>query len=140
MEQLQHGFSDSTPREGSDKLQKSAKSLLKHYNYCPLVKQAPKSMGHAILPVLNHKKNPSNKRTSKKSFWIYIFAYLKLNNFLIFSFFTVTNYFQSNCFLINNHLNLKFAVEPWTLFRKWIIDLCRWMNIFPKYVIACGNW
>ena len=28
MEQLQHGFSDSTPREGSDRLQKSAKSLL----------------------------------------------------------------------------------------------------------------
>jgi len=27
MEQQQHGFSDSTPRAGSDKLQKSAKSL-----------------------------------------------------------------------------------------------------------------
>ena len=28
MEQQQHGFSDSTPRAGSDRLQKSAKSLL----------------------------------------------------------------------------------------------------------------
>ena len=28
MEQQQHGFSDSTPRMGSDRLQKSAKSLL----------------------------------------------------------------------------------------------------------------
>ena len=28
MEQQQHGFSDSTPRAGSDGLQKSAKSLL----------------------------------------------------------------------------------------------------------------
>jgi len=28
MEQQQHGFSDSMPRAGSDKLQKSAKSLL----------------------------------------------------------------------------------------------------------------
>ena len=28
MEQQQHGFSDSTPRTGSDRLQKSAKSLL----------------------------------------------------------------------------------------------------------------
>ena len=27
MEQQQHGFSDSTPRAGSDRLQKSAKSL-----------------------------------------------------------------------------------------------------------------
>jgi len=28
MEQQQHGFSDSTPRAGSDRLQKSAKGLL----------------------------------------------------------------------------------------------------------------
>ena len=28
MEQQQHGFSDSTPRAGSDRLQKSSKSLL----------------------------------------------------------------------------------------------------------------
>ena len=28
MEQQQHGFSDSTPRAGSDRLQKSAKILL----------------------------------------------------------------------------------------------------------------
>ena len=28
MKQQQHGFSDSTPRAGSDRLQKSAKSLL----------------------------------------------------------------------------------------------------------------
>ena len=28
MEQKQHGFSDSTPRAGSDRLQKSAKNLL----------------------------------------------------------------------------------------------------------------
>jgi hypothetical protein len=28
LEQHQHGFSDSTPRAGSDRLQKSAKSLL----------------------------------------------------------------------------------------------------------------
>ena len=28
MEKQQHGFSDSTPRAGSDRLQKSAKSLL----------------------------------------------------------------------------------------------------------------
>ena len=28
MEQQQHGFSNSTPRAGSDRLQKSAKSLL----------------------------------------------------------------------------------------------------------------
>ena len=28
MEQQQHGFSDSTPKAGSDRLQKSAKSLI----------------------------------------------------------------------------------------------------------------
>ena len=38
MEQPQHGFSDSTPRVGSDRLQKPEK--------VKLIKLAPKSMGH----------------------------------------------------------------------------------------------
>ena len=48
MVQQQHGLSDSTPRAGSDRLKKSAKVCLVHYNYCPLVKLAPKSIGQVI--------------------------------------------------------------------------------------------
>ena len=47
MEQQQHGFSDSMLRAGSDRLQKSARSLLSALQLqlqCPIVK----SMGHVI--------------------------------------------------------------------------------------------
>ena len=50
MEQQQHGFSDSTPRAGSERLHKSAKSLLcaKQLMSIQLVKLAPKSKGQVI--------------------------------------------------------------------------------------------
>ena len=48
MEQQQHGFSDSTPRVSSDRLQKSAKSLLSALQLCPLVKLADKIVGKVI--------------------------------------------------------------------------------------------
>ena len=48
MEQQQHGFSDSTPRAGSDRLQKSSKS----FSYCITMyvhkSITPKSMGPVI--------------------------------------------------------------------------------------------
>ena len=48
MDQQQHGFSDSTPRVGSERLQKSAKSLLVlQLMSNSQIKQ--KSMGRVIL-------------------------------------------------------------------------------------------
>ena len=41
MEQQQQGFSDSTPRAGSDRLQKSAKSLLSALQLVPNSKINP---------------------------------------------------------------------------------------------------
>ena len=52
MEQQKHGFSDSTPRAGSDRLQKSTKSLLSALQLMSIIQistQNFKSMGRVIL-------------------------------------------------------------------------------------------
>ena len=69
MKQQKHGFSNSTPRVGSDRLQKSSKDCLMHYKLCSLVKLALKSMGQVISTLFISQKNSSNRRTSKGSFW-----------------------------------------------------------------------
>ena len=48
MEQQQHGFRDLTPRAGSDRLQKSAKSLLSALQLMSISYFGPKSMGQVI--------------------------------------------------------------------------------------------
>ena len=45
MEQQQHGFSDSTPRAGSDRLQKSSKSLLNALQYMSISQISPQKFG-----------------------------------------------------------------------------------------------
>ena len=61
MEQLQHGFSDSTPRAGSNRLQKSAKSLLSELNLMSIIRQIstqrPKVWVWSFRPFLNRRKN-----------------------------------------------------------------------------------
>ena len=61
MEQLQHGFSDSTPRAGSNRLQKSAKSLLSALNLMSIIRQIstqrPKVWVWSFRPFLNRRKN-----------------------------------------------------------------------------------
>ena len=73
MEQLQHGFSDSTPRAGSNRLQKSAKSLLSALKLMSIISQIStrrqKVWVWSFRPFLNRKKKSSNRRTSKESFW-----------------------------------------------------------------------
>ena len=48
MEQLQLGFSDSTQKPASDRIQKKWKKLDYNYNKYPIVKLAPKSAGQVI--------------------------------------------------------------------------------------------
>ena len=58
MEQQQHGFSDSTSRAGSDRLQKLAKNCLVHYNLCPMSTSQISTQKYGLgRPALNHKKN-----------------------------------------------------------------------------------
>ena len=65
MEKQQHVYSDSTPRVGSDRLQKSAKGLLSALQLMSVFSQiSTQKYG----PFLNRKKNSSNRMTSKESF------------------------------------------------------------------------
>ena len=68
IEQQQHGFSDSTPRAGSDRLQKSAKSLLSALQLMSINQISTQKYGSGNSTRLNHKKNSSNRMTSKESF------------------------------------------------------------------------
>ena len=68
MEQQQHGFSDSTPRAGSDRLQKSSKSLLIALQLMSISHIGTQKYGSGHYDPIIHKKNSSNRRTSKDSF------------------------------------------------------------------------
>ena len=62
MEQLQLGFSDSTQKPASDRIQKKWKKLDYNYNKYPIVKLAPKSAGQVISTLSYSIQLSTNKR------------------------------------------------------------------------------
>ena len=110
-----HG-TKTTQWAGSDRLQKSPKSLLSALQFMYISQISTHIVWvRSFRPFWNHKKNSSNRRTSKESFktirarpenFKNIFLLIKKMeySFPIFCFDFVTNYYQSNYFVINNHL------------------------------------
>ena len=64
MEQQQHGFSDSTPGEGSERLQNQQKVFLVQLISISVSQISTQKYGSGHFD----RKNSSNKRTSKESF------------------------------------------------------------------------
>ena len=60
MEQQQNGFSDSTPRLGSDRLKKLAKSLLSTLQLMSIIQIS--TMDQVFRPHINRKNISSNKK------------------------------------------------------------------------------
>ena len=96
MEQQQHGFSDSTPRAGSDRLQKSPKSLLSALQLISIsqTNNHKYGSGHFDPLKITRKIRPIGGRLRNHSDQSELFAYFKRikSFFNIFSFDSVTNY------------------------------------------------
>jgi len=70
MEQLRQVFSDLTPKAGSDRSQKSTKSVINALELLSISQiSTQKYLSGHLDPFLNCKKFSSNRRTSKESFW-----------------------------------------------------------------------
>ena len=116
MEQQEHGYSDSTPRAGSDRLQKLAKRLLSALQLMSIsqISTQKYESGH-FDPFLITRKFCliGGRRRIQSDQSEHVLRILKLyfclfqKNEIIFSNFSfdsVTNYYQSNLFIMYNHL------------------------------------
>ena len=116
MEQQKHSFSDSTPRVGSDRLQKSSKSLLCALQIMSISQISTQKYGSGhfdpfwiarkFRPIGERLRNHADKSEHFLRILELYFCLLHKNEIIFshFSFDFVTNYYQSNYVLINNHL------------------------------------